>query len=111
MIIQRGDIYRVKLEPTRGSEQQGDARPCVILSVGAYNKKLPTVGVVPLSSSPRELPPLLVSVPSAGKASSMAVCNQIRVIDKHRIVSGLMGRLSAGDLQRVESGLRQYLGL
>ena len=63
MSIGRGDIYRVDLEPTIGSEQQGAARPCVVLSISAFNKKLRTVVVVPLSSSPRPLPPLVVSVP------------------------------------------------
>jgi mRNA interferase MazF len=29
----RGKIYRVDLEPTRGSEQQGNAKPCVIMSL------------------------------------------------------------------------------
>ena len=110
MNIQRGDIYRINLEPARGSEQHGDARPCVVLSAGAYNKKLPTICVVPLSSSPRELPPLIVSVPSAGKASSMAICNQIRAIDKRRVAGNLMGRLGPSDLQKVESGVKQYLG-
>ena len=111
MIIQRGNIYRVNLEPTRGYEQQGDARPCVILPVGAYNKKLPTVGVVPLSSSPRELPPLIVSVPSAGRESSMAICNQVRTADKSRVAGYLMGQLDFQDLQKVETGVKQYYGL
>jgi hypothetical protein len=30
MAIQRGDIYRVNLEPTIGSEQQGNARPQIL---------------------------------------------------------------------------------
>lgn len=111
MAPRRGDIYRINLEPTVGSEQQGTARPCLVLSLGAYNNKLPTIGVVPLSSSPRELPPLIVSVSSAGKATSMAICNQARTVDKRRIVGGLMGQLSAEDLHRVESGLRHYYGL
>jgi len=58
MAIQRGDIYRVNLEPTIGSEQQGNARPCVVLSVSAFNNKLRTIGVVPLSLSPRPCPRL-----------------------------------------------------
>jgi mRNA interferase MazF len=111
MAIKRGEIYRINLEPTRGSEQQGNARPCVILSVGAYNNKLPTVGVVPLSSSPRPLPPLIVPVPSAGRDTSMAVCNQVRTVDKRRIVGNVMGQLSPADLQKVESGVKQYYGL
>jgi mRNA interferase MazF len=66
MSIERGDIYRVDLEPTLGGEQRGKARPRVVLSLGEFNSKLRTIGVVPLSSSPRPLPPIIVSAPSAG---------------------------------------------
>lgn len=110
MTIERGHIYRVNLEPTIGSEQQGNARPCVVLTLTAYNKQLRTVGVVPLTSSPRSLPPLIVPVPSAGKANSMALCHQIRTIDKTRIGKD-MGELSQEDLAAVEAGVRKVHGL
>jgi mRNA interferase MazF len=111
MAIQRGDIYRVNLEPTIGSEQQGNARPCLVLSVSAFNTSLRTIGVVPLSSSPRPLPPLIVSVPSAGQPTSTALCGQLRTIDKRRIVDGPVGRLSQDDLDQVEKNVRHYYGL
>ena len=108
--IERGQIYRVNLDPTVGSEQQGTARPCVVLTLTAYNRHLRTVGVVPLTSSPRALPPLIVPVPSAGKANSMALCHQIRTIDKTR-VGKLLGTLSPEDLATVEDGVRRVHGL
>lgn len=110
MSIERGAIYRVNLDPTIGSEQQGNARPCVVLSLTAYNRQLRTVGVVPLTSSPRALPPLIVPVPSAGKTNSMALCHQIRTIDKARI-GKLLGALNPADLAAVEDGVRQVYGL
>ncbi len=106
MTIERGHIYRVNLDPTLGSEQRGNARPCVVLTLTAYNKQLRTVGVVPLTSSPRSLPPLIVPVPSAGNANSMALCHQIRTIDKTRI-GKQMGVLSQEDLEAVEAGVRK----
>jgi hypothetical protein len=36
MEFKRGEIYRFNLEPTQGSEQQGIARPCVVLSLFHY---------------------------------------------------------------------------
>ena len=111
MAIQRGDIYRVNLEPTIGSEQQGNARPCVVLSVSAFNNKLRTIGVVPLSSSPRPLLPLIVSVPSAGQPTSTALCGQLRTIDKRQIVDDPVGRLRQDNLEQVEKNVRHYYWL
>ena len=110
MTIERGAIYRVNLDPTIGIEQQGNARPCVVLTLTAYNRQLRTVGVVPLTSSPRALAPLIVPVPSAGKANSMALCHQIRTIDKTRI-GKLLGALDPVDLAVVEDGVRRVHGL
>jgi mRNA interferase MazF len=111
MTIQRGEIYRFNLEPTLGSEQRGDARPCLILSLSAFNAKLRTVGVVPLSSSPRPLPPIIVALSSAGHPNSTALCGQLRTLDKRRIVGGLMGRVSRDDLAEVERNVRIFFGL
>jgi mRNA-degrading endonuclease toxin of MazEF toxin-antitoxin module len=69
------------------------------------------IGVVPLSSSPRPLPPLIVSVPTARLPTSTALCGQLGTIDKRRIVGGSIGRLSAEDLDTVECGVRQFYGL
>lgn len=37
-VFDRGDIVRVCLNPTAGSEIQGDMRPCLVLSPKAFNK-------------------------------------------------------------------------
>ncbi len=105
----RGKIYRVDLEPTRGGEQQGNARPCVIFSITPLNAKLRTVGVVPLSSSGKVLPPIVIAVPSAGE-NSVALCHQIRTIDKSRIKKH-MGDLAASDMAKIEDAVRQFYGL
>ena len=110
MTIERGQIYRVNLDPTTGSEQKGNARPCMVLTLTAYNRQLRTVGVVPLTSSPRDLPPLIVPVPSAGKTSAMALCHQVRTIDKGR-VGKLLGTLSPQDMAAVKDGVRRVHGL
>lgn len=36
-IFDRGDIVRVCLNPTAGTETQGDFRPCIVLSPKAFN--------------------------------------------------------------------------
>ena len=109
MDFKRGQVYRVNLEPTQGSEQQGTARPCVILSITPLNNKLRQVGVVPLSTSAKALPPVVVAVPSAGD-SSVALCHQVRTIDKTRW-GKQMGELSANDMTAIEHAVRQVYGL
>jgi len=37
-VFDRGDIIRVCLNPTAGSEIQGDMRPCMVLSPKPFNK-------------------------------------------------------------------------
>ena len=109
MAFERGKLHRVDLNPTRGSEQQGNARPCVILSMSPLNAKLHQVFVVPLSSSGKTLAPLVVAVPSAG-VDSVALCHQGRTIDKSRL-GKFIGELAPADLTAVEVSVRQYLGL
>ena len=111
MRYERGEIFRVNLGPTQGAEQEGHARPCILLSLSNFNSKLPTVAVVPLSSSPAPRPPIVPSVPSAGRETSVALCHQIRVIDRSRIFGEPLGTLSEEDLESVEQGVRLYLGL
>lgn len=106
--MNRGDIYWVNLEPTRGSEMK-KKRPCVVISVTPINKARHTVVVVPLSTSAKPKPPLAVPVHFLGK-TGVIVCDQIRAIDKSRLVK-LVGQISAKDLHALESGLRQILSL
>lgn len=109
MEYKRGQIYRVNLEPTKGSEQQGVARPCLILSITPLNNKLRQVGVLPLSTSAKVLPPVVVGVPSAGP-DSVALCHQLRTIDKVRI-GKYQGELSVADMAAVEAAIRQVYAL
>ena len=109
MGFKRGHIYRVNLEPTKGSEQQGIARPCVVISIDPFNKQFRNVGVIPLSSTAKPYPPVSVAVPSAG-TTSVALCYQLRTIDKSRI-GKQMGEISPKDMAAIENGVRQVYGL
>ncbi len=106
--MRRGEVWWVALEPTRGSETR-KRRPAAIVSVDALNEVRRTVVVVPLSSSPVPRPPLVVPVPSLGPGS-VAICDQVRAVDKRRL-GRREGALAAADLRAVEAGLRVVLGL
>ena len=64
---------------------------------------------MPLLSSTQTRPPIVVAVPSAGPGS-VAVCDQVRAVDKTRLVERI-GELSNVDLLSLSSGVRQVLGL
>jgi mRNA interferase MazF len=106
--MNRGDIYWVNLEPTRGSEIK-KLRPCVIVSATPINQVRRTIVVVPLSTSAQSKPPIVVLVNCLGKLVT-AICDQIRAIDKSRLGKPA-GKLLAKDLSALDDGLRQVLSL
>jgi mRNA interferase MazF len=108
IVVRRGDIWWVSLDPTRGSEIR-KTRPAVVITVNALNRARRTVVVVPLSTGPEPRPPIIVPTPSAGP-NSVAVCDQLRAVDKRRLTR-ISGRLSTADLRILEEGLRQILEL
>src|SRR6185503_18811004 len=103
---QRGEVWWVQLDPSLGSQtgsEIGKTRPCVVITSNIANTHRRTVVVIPLSSSPRASPPLLVPVSCAGRRA-VAVVDQIRAVAKERLRERL-GTLSLRDLAAVEGGL------
>ena len=107
-IVRRGEVWWVDLDPTRGSEIR-KTRPAIVLTANALNQVRRTVVVVPLSTGPTPRPPIVVATTSAG-TGSVAVCDQVRAVDKSRLTQ-LVGQLAAADLRAVEDGVRVVLGL
>jgi mRNA interferase MazF len=108
MAIRRGHVYWVDLEPTAGSQQRG-RRPCLVLSVDPINAVRRTVGVVPLSSSPKVAEPVVVAVPSIGQ-QSVAICDQLRAVDKRK-VDRLIGPVTDAELTLIEASVKAVFGL
>lgn len=104
----RGDVYRVDLNPTKGSEIN-KIRPCIIVGATPINLARSTIVVVPLLSSPTPRPPLVVPIPSLGNRS-VAVCDQIRAIDKSRMIEKI-GELSLREMDLLDDCLRKILAL
>ena len=108
VIPDRGDIWWVALDPTLGSEIR-KTRPCVVISVKVLNERRRTVIVVPLSSSSKASPPILIPIRCDGQPS-VAVSDQIRAVAKERLRSRL-GIVTADEMAAVEDGLRQIMQL
>jgi mRNA interferase MazF len=106
--VRRGEIWWVEFDPTRGSEIR-KTRPAVVISANGLNRLRRTLVMVPLSTGPAPRPPIVVPVPSAA-AGSVAVCDQVRAVDKIRLLKRV-GELVPGDLRAVEDGLRLILQL
>lgn len=110
MSLRRGDIHWVSLpvRDPRGAEIE-KTRPCVILTLTGANAFRKTIVVVPLTSQQRDAPPVVISVPSAGK-DSKAVCDQLLAVDTRRVLDK-RGSLSIEDMERLEESIRRVLGL
>lgn len=78
---QRGDIIRFSLSPTAGREQQGEARPCLVLTDQAFNRATKMAFVVPISNSSHN-GGLEVNLQEKGltKTTGHVLCGQIRSI-------------------------------
>ncbi len=110
--IRRGDIFTVDLEPVRGSEQ-GKIRPAVVIQNDLGNQFSPTVIVAPLTTGPYARFDVNVEVkaPEAGLTNdSLVLLNQIRVVDKSRILR-YWGHLSPVTMRKVDEAIRISLGL
>jgi mRNA interferase MazF len=108
MTPQRGEIWWVDLNPTRGSEINKH-RPCVVLSLDVINQRRKTVVVVPLSTSPVVRPPLTVAV-LCKDTPSVAVVDQVRATAKERF-SGKIGEVTAAEMDSLEESLKTILGM
>jgi mRNA interferase MazF len=110
MQIERGNIFWVSFprRDPRGVEIE-KTRPCVIISATVVNNVRRSVIIVPLSTSALAAPPLAMPMPSAGE-NSIAVCDQIQVIDKRRL-GDKIGCITSKDMRTLEQSLRMILSL
>ena len=106
--MQRGEVWWVNFDPSQGREMQ-KRRPAVILTVNALNRARGTVVVVPLSTSAKPRPPIVLPLPSAGQ-DSVAVCDQLCAADKQRFGKKICD-LSPRDLSTLTEGMKTVLGL
>ena len=107
-MLNRGDIYWVNLDPTIGAEIK-KKRPYIIIGATPINEARRTVVVVPLSSAGKPRPPLTIPIKCQRK-NVVAVCDQIRAIDKSRLLEKIESA-SQDDISEIEKGLRQTLAL
>jgi mRNA interferase MazF len=109
----RGDVVLCDLNPVVGTEQAG-IRPVVILQIDRANAVSPhTIIALFTTKIHRALLPSHLFVPSGVgglNQDSVILCEQIRVIDKSRIIR-VIGHLDENYMDELAVALRVILGL
>jgi mRNA interferase MazF len=80
-----------------------------VVSVKVLNERRRTAIVVPLSSSPKANPPILIPITCDGRPA-VAVSDQIRAVAKERL-QNRMGVVKDEDMAILEDGPRQIMQL
>lgn len=103
MEINQYQIILVNLDPTFGSEIK-KTRPCVVISPNEMNKFLNTVVIAPMTTSSKNYP-TRIEIKHDNKIVWI-VLDQIRTIDKQRIIKDL-GRLTKSEINQLKSVLKE----
>ena len=82
-MVKRGEIWRVNLDPTVGSEIQ-KTRPCVVISPPEMHDYLRTALIAPMTTGSHPAP-FRIPVRHGGKRG-LILLDQIRAVDKTRLV-------------------------
>ncbi len=111
----RWRVFLANLDPIRGSEQRG-TRPVVVVSYEGFNRVMPLVTILPITSLKpgRKVYPNEAKLPrkSCGlRQDSLVLAHQIRSIDKARLlrpIGTIFDNLLRGS---IEDALRIHLDL
>ncbi len=103
MEVKRFDVCLVTLDPTIGHEIQ-KTRPYLVISPDEMNRYISTVIIAPMTTKGRKYPTRISCV--FQKKKGQIVLDQIRTVDKKRLVKNL-GSISAKAQNQTLSILRE----
>ena len=113
-MIRRGTIYWVQLDPTAGGEIK-KTRPALIVSNDQNNQASALVTVAPITSNTTLFGPFEVRLENGDgglEKPSKVKANQVRTIDKQRLISGPLGSpLSDERMEQVNQALKIHLAI
>ena len=117
LLMRRGDVIWVDLEPRRGSEA-GKRRPAIVVSNDGANRTADQLGrgvvtVVPVTSRTATVYPFQVLLPARScglPKASKAQAEQIRSIAVQR-VDDVVGRVPPSLLAKIDDAIRIHLTL
>ena len=110
----RGEIYLVALDPAVGREIK-KTRPALVVQNDASNEHLGTTIMAPITSAVRfPLSPTQVLIaegkPGGLAVTSMALLDQIRTVDRTRLIRKL-GQAGAQTMGEIDEAVKISLGL
>jgi mRNA interferase MazF len=105
VVIKQYEIYIVSLDPTIGAEIQ-KTRPCIVISPDEMNRPLQTVQIAPMTTNVRPYP-WRVPISFQGK-KGMVVMDQIRTVDKRRLVKRA-GHARRSVVDQIKNVIREML--
>ena len=113
MSIKRGEIYLAALDPTIGREIS-KTRPVVLVSNDTNNEFSGTITVLPITSrnlgKVYQLELFLAKGTGNLPKSSKVKADQIRILDKNRIVK-FIGELSKEEMENIDKAVLIHLDL
>ena len=110
--VRRGDVVVANLDPTIGVEIK-KTRPVIVVSNDSINQLSQLVVVVPLTKNVAHLSPSHALIPKGVARltfASKAVTEQIKAVDKRRLVKRL-GALPPAHFAQIERALKNTLSL
>jgi len=112
--MKRGEIWVANLNPSRGREV-GKVRPVLVIQNDALVEAgSPTIAVLPLTTQVQPTLKLLrIHLPPRDRLQQacQVLVDQPRTLDRRRFGDGPLTRLTAGEMDAVERGLRVALGI
>ena len=111
LVLRRGDVCIISLDPTIGSEIN-KTRPGVVVSNNHINKLSRTIMIMPITTGEYAYYHWITMKPPEGglKIVSRIVTDQIRTIDKQRIQKKI-GKVSKKTLFAIEQSIRNSFAL
>jgi len=105
LVIKQYDVVLINLDPTIGHEIK-KMRPCVIISPDEMNKYISTIIIAPMTTKSHPYP-TRIPIKFGGK-SGWIVLDQIRTVDKQRLIKKL-GKLDSPTIKKIKAIIKEML--
>lgn len=107
-MVGAGELVWVDFDPAFGHEQSG-RRPALVVSDGGYNQVSSFILVCPITRNPKPWP-FKISLSDMFVVDGQVLVDQIKAIDKRRVVTPALGKVDDEVLSQIRGLLASLLG-